>query len=321
MLKISNTSPLTLIIAVGLTLTACQNRVTEMANTCTVSLHILGTAQDAGKPQIGHHVDTAWRNSEQIIPASSIAIADNTDGSRYLFDATPDIKAQLYALDQFSGDTGFRLDGIFLTHAHMGHYLGLAQLGREAMNAKNIPVYAMPRMQSFLENNGPWDQLVSLNNIKINTLDDQTPVNVNAQINVTPFLVPHRSEYSETVGFQIKGPSKSAVYLPDIDSWEEWDISGTQLKTMIAENDFLLLDGTFYDGGELPKRDMGKIPHPTMTTTMEALRTLSVAERAKVHFTHLNHSNPTHDKHTAAFADIEKAGYKLAKTGRNFCLD
>ena len=44
----------------------------------------------------------------------------------------------------------------------MGHYSGLLQLGREVMGAKDMPVYAMPRMKSFLYENSPWNQLLSL---------------------------------------------------------------------------------------------------------------------------------------------------------------
>eukprot|EP00957_Ditylum_brightwellii_P156501 11911053-Ditylum_brightwellii.AAC.1 len=65
-------------------------------------------------------------------------------------------------------------DGIFLTHAHIGHYTGLMYLGREALGAVDVPVYAMPRMRSFLKNNGPWSQLVSLGNINIQNLEEKS---------------------------------------------------------------------------------------------------------------------------------------------------
>ena len=41
--------------------------------------------------------------------------------------------------------------GIFLTHAHIGHYSGLIHLGKEALGAKGISVYAMPKMSFFLK--------------------------------------------------------------------------------------------------------------------------------------------------------------------------
>lgn len=317
-----HTSAIALFFGASLTLSACQqNTPSEDIKVCNVNIHILGAAQDAGKPQIGQHNDPAWMDNKLVSPASSIAIADNVDGSRYLFDATPDIKAQLFALDRFSGSAGYRLDGIFLTHAHMGHYLGLAQFGREAMGAKSVPVFAMPRMASFLNNNGPWDQLIALNNIEIKPLSDKTSIELNQRVKVTPFLVPHRGEYSETVGYKIQGPSKSAIYLPDIDTWQEWEAMGTNIEDVIAQNDVLFLDATFYNADELPGRDMSDIPHPSMVQTMERLRKLSASDRAKIQFIHLNHSNPTHDKHTKAFEEIGKAGYKIAKTGASYCLD
>jgi len=288
---------------------------------CETSLYILGTGQDAGKPQIGVHDDPAWTDASTRALATSIAVVDKGTGGRYLFDAAPEMKAQLYVLDQRTGGSGYRLDGIFLTHGHMGHYLGLAQLGREAMGAKSVPVYAMPRMASFLESNGPWDQLVELENIILNGLSDGETVTLTPNLRVTPFTVPHRGEYTETVGYRIQGQSKSAIYLPDIDSWEQWEAQGGSLETLIAQNDVLYLDGSFYSGDELPGRDMSTIPHPTITHTMEKLRAIDPSARKKVQFIHLNHSNPAHDKHTNAFEDIEKAGYSVAQLGAQRCLD
>ena len=303
-------------------LSACGLQTSvPLATTCATSVYILGNGQDAGKPQIGVHSDPGWSNPEVRALATSIAVVDKESGARYLFDATPDIKAQLYILDQNTGGSGYRLDGVFLTHAHMGHYLGLAQLGREAMGAKAIPVYAMPKMEEFLRNNGPWDQLVALNNIDLVPLLAAQQVSLEGAIAVAPLLVPHRGEYTETVGYQIEGASKTAVYLPDIDSWEEWELQGTRLVDVIASTDHLFIDGSFFSGDELPGRDMTTIPHPTITHTMDYLRGLDVVDRKKVKFIHLNHSNPAHDKHTNAFEEIEKAGYAIAQMGEQYCLD
>ncbi len=278
-IKFANITDLVYGLGLVLGLAACADTA-PIAN-CTANLFVLGTAQDAGKPQIGQHADPAWRDGGLIRTASSLALVNTADNQFYLFDATPDIKFQLYALAQYSKQADMELAAVFLTHGHMGHYLGLAQLGREAMGAKNIPVYAMPKMQSFLETNGPWDLLVKLGNIDIKPLTDQNPVKLGGDITVTPFLVPHRGEYTETVGFRIEGARKSAIYLPDIDSWEKWDEMGTQLEDIVAANDYLFLDATFYSGDELPGRDMSKIPHPTITHTVKRLEALPPMERAK----------------------------------------
>ena len=302
-------------------LSGCQQKGAAQADTCKVKLFVLGNAQDGGKPQIGSHDDPGWTDPSVIAPVASLGLSDRAAGKRYLFDATPDIRAQSYAMDRYDGASGYAIDGIFLTHGHIGHYLGLAQFGHEVLGAKGVNVYAMPRMTEFLDTNGPWDQLVTLGNIALQQLRDGVSVNLSANLKVTPFLVPHRGEYTETVGYKIEGPGKSAIYIPDIDSWEQWDTQGTKLEDVIAANDFLFIDGTFYDGNELPGRDMSKIPHPTMVSTMTRLTPIDASARRKVKFIHLNHTNPAHDKNTVAFDDIEQAGYQVAITGSNFCLD
>ena len=314
---------LTLFAIGALSFAACQNHSKPPAQTahCDIFLAVLGTAQDAGKPQISVHGDAAWSDPSKAALAVSLGLIDRRHKTRYLFDASPDMKQQLYDLDQLDDGRGFALDGVFLTHGHMGHYLGLAHLGREAMGAKSIPVYAMPKMANFLATNGPWDQLVALKNIELQSLVNGQRIALNETLSVTPFAVPHRGEYTETVGYQISSETRSAIYLPDIDSWTEWEANGGSLEKMVLENDRLYLDATFFSGAELPGRDMSLIPHPTITTTMKALAHMPKAERAKVNFIHLNHSNPAHDMGSAEFKEITQKGFGVAQAGEIFCLD
>jgi hypothetical protein len=253
---------------------------------------VLGIAQDGGYPQTGCNrpdcVD-AWRNPKLRQRVASLAIVDPQTRQRWIIDATPDFGSQLRTLDEVAPrvDKSPLLDGILLTHAHIGHYLGLAQLGREVLGARSIHVYAMPRMRDFLEHNGPWDQLVKLHNIEISTIADGVEVALNGRIHVTPIRVPHRDEYSETVGFVIRGPSRSILWLPDIDKWERWSMP---LESILARVDVAYIDGTFYDASELPGRDLREIPHPLITETLTKLAASTL--RARVRFIHLNQSNP-----------------------------
>jgi pyrroloquinoline quinone biosynthesis protein B len=251
---------------------------------------ILGIAQDGGYPQAGcNRPDcvAAWRNPKLRRRVASIAIVDPQSHQRWIIDATPDFPSQLATLDAAAPRGAALLDGILLTHAHIGHYLGLAHLGREVLGAHSIKVYAMPRMREFLQHNGPWVQLVRLKNIDIVPIEDGVPIALNARITVTPLRVPHRDEYSETVGFIIRGPSHSILWLPDIDKWEKWT---TPLESALARVDVAYIDGTFYDATELPGRDLSEIPHPLMTETLARLANSPL--RAKVRFIHLNQSNP-----------------------------
>ncbi|MEO1084065.1 MAG: MBL fold metallo-hydrolase, partial [Acidobacteriota bacterium] len=237
----------------------------------------------------------------------------------YLFDATPDFREQLELLDRIAptdrGAPG--LDGIFLTHAHIGHYVGLMHLGHEAMGARGVPVYAMPRMAAYLRGDGPWSQLVSFGNVELRPLRDGETT-VAGRLRVTPLRVPHREEFSEAVGYRIEGPSKSALFIPDIDSWRQWDEQGQRLEDVISGVDYAFLDATFFADGEIPGRDMRGFPHPRIRDTMARLARRPEAERAKVHFIHLNHTNPALDPRSPERRQIEDAGFHVAARGQTF---
>jgi pyrroloquinoline quinone biosynthesis protein B len=251
---------------------------------------VLGITQDGGYPQAGctrPDCIAAWRNPKLRQRVASLAIVDPQSHQRWIIDATPDFPSQLASLEAATSPETRLLDGILLTHAHIGHYLGLTHLGREVLGAHSIKVYAMPRMREFLQHNGPWDQLVKLKNIELVPIEDGVPIALNERITVTPLRVPHRDEYSETVGFVIRGPSRSILWLPDIDKWEQWT---TPIESVLATVDVAYIDGTFYDATELPGRDLREIPHPLITETLA--RFAHSPLRTKVRFIHLNQSNP-----------------------------
>ncbi len=277
---------------------------------------VLGIAQDGGMPHAGCEKTCCkglWmtNNGEKV---SCIGIVDPRTKKSWMIDATPDLPEQLRTLTLIHKT---ELAGIFLTHAHMGHYIGLLQLGREVMGAENIPIFAMPKMRSFLENNGPWSQLLELENIKIESLKDGKELKIGKQLFIEPFLVPHRDEYSETVGYRIMGPEKSLIYIPDIDKWGKWEQNIFQIVMNI---DIALIDGTFFSQDELPHRNMNEIPHPFITESIETLFGLSTPHRNKVHFIHLNHSNPAIKRDSAAGNYITSKRFNIARENNQFNL-
>ena len=167
-----------------------------------------------------------FEGRQDATPVVALGVIDPINQQQFLFDASPDITVQLRALKNSAPlDVNEIPAAIFLTHAHIGHYTGLMYLGKEVMNAQQVPVYVYPKMQRFLERNGPWSQLVTNENIVLKRMQANQLQQLNSQLSVLPFQVPHRDEYSETVGYQINGPEKSALFIPDIDKWEKWETS------------------------------------------------------------------------------------------------
>jgi len=252
-----------------------------------------------------------WNDPAIRRRAASIAAIDPAGSKKYMFDATPHFTDQLYSLDMQAPEDAYELAGIFLTHAHIGHYVGLMFLGHEVMGVHDVPVYAMPRMGEFLTNNGPWSQLVAYKNIVLEIMEHERAEALGS-LKVTPFLVPHRDEYSETVGYRIEGPNKTALFIPDIDKWHDWDVD---LSDAVKAVDYALIDATFYADGELPGRDMSKIKHPYVVESMAALENLDRNERAKVWFIHMNHTNPLLRKDSEERKHVQKEGFNIASEG------
>lgn len=281
-----------------------------------VHVEVLGIAQDAGYPQVNCKKSCClplWNDPSKRKMVSCIGLRDPESKTCWLFDATPDIRDQLYLLQS----DGYKLGGIFLTHGHMGHYTGLMHLGREALGADKIPVFAMPRMAEFLKNNGPWSQLVELENIKIVNIQSDSTVSLRSNLEVVPLEVPHRDEFTETVGYQISSDSKSLLFIPDIDKWHKWD---RDIKALISEIDYALLDGTFYKNGEIRGRDMSLIPHPFIEESLELFSDIPNAQQSKIHFIHLNHTNPLLDQSSVASKELEQLAFDVCFENQIFGL-
>ena len=270
------------------------------------TLKILGVVQDGGMPHLGNN-KTCCENIKKDKYVTSLMLMNNENNESFLFDASPDINKQL----NFMGDRIKKdLKGIFLTHAHIGHYTGLMYFGREALNSKLVNVYAMPRMKKFLEENGPWSQLVSLQNISIIELSNESKISIDSNVIVQPVEVPHRAEFSETVGYKIYGPNKTALFIPDIDKWYLWEKS---IVDEIKQVDYAIIDATFYDSKEVNYRDISEIPHPFVTESMDLFDSIDIKEKNKIYFIHLNHTNPLLNEQSKQYKSVITKGYNVAK--------
>ena len=308
-----------IILILLLLLTGCTGNSSENNIGHTQQfISVLGIAQDAGFPQADcnkEHCQQYWNGEVEKRHVVSLGLTDQSTGQNWIFEATPDFTHQLERLKTVSQNEA--LSGIFLTHAHIGHYTGLMYLGHEAMGATNIPVYSMPQMSSFLKNNGPWNQLIAKENISLNDLQADSTFQLTSNISVTPFLVPHRDEYSETVGYRIESSNTKVLFIPDINKWHVWD---RDIIEEISNVDVALLDGTFYDSEELPGRDMSEIPHPYVEESIELFNKLSPSEKSKITFIHFNHTNPL-ILDSPERKQVENLGFQVASEGQILYLN
>jgi len=282
---------------------------------------VLGTVQDAGFPQVGCYTalcDQGRRLLAEGRPryVASLALVEPSAARHYLVDATPDITRQLDLIDE----TPFRrkaaerrpFDGIFLTHAHIGHYTGLAVLGNEGLGIRDTPVYCTEAMAAFLAANAPWSLLVRQSRIVPSPLALDRWHRIDEKLEVQLWKVPHRDEFADTVGFLFRGPSSTLLYVPDINAWRLWD---RDLAETVASVDVAMLDASFWSMEELPGRSIEDVPHPLVTETMELLQGVVDRREARVILTHLNNSNPALDESGPQAAEVSRRGYELAREG------
>ncbi|QNM87132.1 MBL fold metallo-hydrolase [Polaribacter pectinis] len=302
---------------------SCKNttplKEKKIAEVSKQYITILGVTQDGGYPHIGckkeccNNFYNKTNNKKSVV---SLGLIDLIDKQKWLFDATPDMHTQLAELEQKHLKKENIIDGVFLTHAHIGHYTGLMYFGREAYGKKGVSVFAMPKMKKFIETNGPWSQLVTLQNIKLKKIQQDSSIKISNNLKVTPFLVPHRDEFSETVGYKIEGNKKSALFIPDIDKWHKWNKS---IIEEVKKVDYAFVDATFLNQNEV-KRAMTEVPHPFIEETIYLFKDESLSTKNKVIFIHFNHTNPTLQKNSKERKEIENLGFSFANEGDNYAL-
>jgi pyrroloquinoline quinone biosynthesis protein B len=313
---------LTVAVAFILLMASCQSPRPGQHNHTTsgIRLVVLGVMQDAGSPQAGCRLGCCCDPSGKLLPRKkvvSLGVCDYTNKRKYLIEATPDFVSQIHDMASESGSKADMPDGIFISHAHTGHYSGLMNLGRESMGAHAVPVYTLPRLNEFIRHNGPWSQLVELNNIQLKELLPDQTVKLSNELSITSFTVPHRDEYSETAGFLVSGPKARLLFIPDIDKWQSWK---ADIREMIRNCDYALLDGTFYDASELPGRNLSEIPHPFVSESFNLFKSLPERDRKKIYFIHFNHTNRLSWKNGEEKALLERMKFHVATDRLSFDL-
>jgi len=286
---------------------------------------VLGSAQDGGLPQLGATARNDLNALQSQLPSrtgASLVVASG-NGDFLLIDASPDLRWQHNSLrishpELFSADKPL-FHSVVLTHAHMGHYVGLVHLGKESANCDGIPTIVTPQFADFLTSNAPWSQLVKLNNISLQPIqpkpyNEVSAIDIWEGLTIKCFTVPHRAEFTDTIGVSING---EVLYIPDIDDWESWQFA----EEAISSHRICLVDSTFYDLSELKCRDLKSIPHPpTVDTIARFGHLVGPSHERQIVLTHLNHSNPLCDKNSKEYQHVKQLGFDVAEDEQIFTL-
>jgi pyrroloquinoline quinone biosynthesis protein B len=243
-------------------------------------------------------------NSEHVRLPASLAVVGRS-GRLLLIDVTQNLSQQLDLVrDLLPSDKKLLPDAVLLSHAHIGHYVGLLFFGKEVASTKGIPVYCTPAMRLFLESNKPFRYLAERSEIHIMELQKGKEVLCDKDLSITPIEVPHRNEDADTLSFVIRS-KRTLFYAPDFDNYTE------TIDDCVRNSDISVLDGCFWSKQELPDRLFEAIPHPPISETVERFK----AYATRIVFTHMNHTNPVLDPDGLIRSELEKDGFRFAREG------
>jgi pyrroloquinoline quinone biosynthesis protein B len=266
-----------------------------------MKVEILGTVQDGGVPHLGCSCgicEEARNKCEKQRYNASVLLKENTeeDSIRYLIDATPDIRYQI---------NGDYLDGVFISHGHLGHITGLLHFGEEALDADMIPVHVTDKTADYLNSNDPYRLLIDKNNIDVREFNDGDTQSLQGG-KIEARESEHTGVQTDSLSFMIHGEEKKLFYMSDIHSWTE--------KTLdcVSEADIAIIDGTFWNEEEIDRYH--EVPHPVMKETMH----LTEDWNTEIVFTHLNHTNPALRPDSEERKELEERGFKVAERGMEF---
>jgi pyrroloquinoline quinone biosynthesis protein B len=122
------------------------------------------------------------------------------------------------------------------------------------------------------------------------------------------------------MGLVVTAPSGATLgFFPQLPELTE------ELKSLFAQLDCLLLDGTFWSDDELIQlqgpgqsaREMGHIPVGGEDGTLQRLSNISTPRKMYIH---INNTNPMLNEAGPEYKAVRDAGWELTEDGCNFTL-
>jgi pyrroloquinoline quinone biosynthesis protein B len=292
-----------------------------------VLLRILGTAAGGGLPQWNCACPGcagARRHPSRRRLHDGLAVHGADPGAWFLANATPDVAEQLEShpgLRPGAAEERTPVVRVVLTDAELDHTLGLLRL-REASHIEiwcTEPVHrALTLRLSLTDILSPYTRLTWH---PLPHTGAGSPAEIaGLQVSALP-LTDKRPRYAAdepahpawSTALKVHDPRTggTALYAPALASWSD------RLDDEIGRADCVLLDGTFLDEEE-PRRtgvssrtasEMGHLPIEGPGGTAARLDRTG----ARIHYTHLNNTNPLTDPDAAAHERLSGRGLRVAE--------
>lgn len=295
---------------------------------------VLGSSAGGGFPQWNCNCRNCAglrAGSVRAVPRTQSSIAVSGDGRDWvLFNASPDILAQIRANPQLQPGRAFRdtgIAGVVLVDAQIDHTTGLFML-REG---QPLPVWCTPHVRDDLTAGNPiFAVLEHFCGVRWQPLTVEPPMPFEvpgvAGLRFTPvplasapppFSPRRRAPHAEdNIGVLIEDErsGRRVFYAPGFGAM------APHLEPYLADADCVLADGTFWTDDEMIRlglsnktaREIGHLPQSGAGGMMELLARYPKPRKLLIH---INNTNPILDEDSPERAALERAGIELACDG------
>jgi pyrroloquinoline quinone biosynthesis protein B len=302
-------------------------------------VHVLGAAAGGGFPQWNcncRNCDGVRKGTIRATPRTQSSIAVSSNGTDWvLFNASPDVLAQIKAFPALQPGRGLRDSGIravVLVDGQIDHTTGLLML-REG---KPLEVYCTDMVREDLTTGNPLFHIlghycgVNWQRVGLDTGSAFAipgiehlrfePVALKSK---APPYSPHRDNPhdGDNIGMRITDTRsrRNLFYAPGLGEIEP------HLKPLLEGAHAVLVDGTFWTDDEMIRlgiskkraRDIGHLPQSGDDGMISVLKPLKAARKILIH---INNTNPILDEASSERATLERAGIEVAYDGMEFEL-
>ncbi|QSA95866.1 pyrroloquinoline quinone biosynthesis protein PqqB [Methylococcus sp. EFPC2] len=304
-----------------------------------MKIRVLGAGAGGGFPQWNcncHNCKRLRAGELRGTRRTQSSIAVSSDGRNWLlFNASPDIRAQLEAFPESHPRTGVRDTGIkaiLLIDSQIDHTTGLLML-RESTSP--LEIYCSEMVKQDLTTGFPLFTMlehyckVSHHPVPLNgeaftipSIDDLR-IYTHALKSKAPPYSPHRHDPhpGDNIGVIVEQIStgRKLYYAPGLGEIEPHVYGAMQAA------DCVLVDGTFWQHDEMSRAgicekralEMGHLPQSGEGGMIETLSTVPAGRKILIH---INNTNPILDEDTPERKTLEQAGIEVAFDGMEITL-
>jgi len=304
-----------------------------------MKIRVLGAGAGGGFPQWNcncHNCRRVRSGEMRARRRTQSSIAVSSDGRNWLlFNASPDIRAQLEAFPDIQPRLGVRDTGIkaiLLIDSQIDHTTGLLTLRESTVP---LEIYCSEMVRQDLSTGFPLFTMLA-HYCKVNhhpvpldgssftiPLIDDLRIHTHALKSKAPPYSPHRHDPhpGDTVGVVVEQIStgRKLYYAPGLG-----EIEPHVVKAM-NDADCVLVDGTFWQHDEMSRAgicdklalDMGHLPQSGAGGMIEVLRAETHGRNVLIH---INNTNPILDEDSAERKTLDEAGIEVAFDGMEINL-